>query len=723
MLYQGNNLYLKRLAPNFLHLILASPSGTNIYNTQTIDELEQVIGVIKAQNASGLLLSSEHKNFLAGADIDNFINQFKQPVAQLKKWLAKVCGLFEALEQLPYPTVCAVNGYALGGGCETLLATDFRIAEKSAVTALPEVKLGIMPGFAGTVRLPRLIGPDHAISLILTGRTLAAPEALSLGLFDAVVDTDNLHHAALDCLNKAANGELDWRQRRLQKRAPAQLAGNELEIALTHAQTTLLATTEQQHYPAPHAALACLQKSLTKPYQAALLLEHDYFCQLTQTPQAEALVYSFRHNQQVKKRYQVRVVKTTHPPRLLVCGSGVMGIGLAYHALSKGFMVSLLDCNARALSHARKQISTMFARAIDKNPASTKQALDALTRLNTLTSISRDTKFDLIIEAVTENEAVKIAVLTNLQDHLTEEGVLATSTSSLSLNKLANSLPNPTRLLGLHFFNPVEKMPLIEVIKSDNYKSGVLEQALKIAQQLNKNAIVVADCSGFLVNRILFVYLHAVHQLLLEGASITDLDTTLKDHFGWPLGPLQLLDVIGLDNALQVQNILSGAYPERLSIDGLNLYQELVNAKRHGQKNGQGFYQYQTDHRGKTIAHDDGFVEQIQKQHKLGCKKFTQQEIIQRCLIPFVFEAVRCLEEGVVESAAEIEAAATQGLGFPPFRGGPLCYLEQSGKTELLSIAQKYQQISAAYRAPKLLQAYAAQNISFLQESNECNLL
>ncbi|WP_017444567.1 3-hydroxyacyl-CoA dehydrogenase NAD-binding domain-containing protein [Gayadomonas joobiniege] len=716
MLYQGNNLYLKRLESNILQLVFASAKGVNVYDSATLAELASAIQIIKQKNATGLIISSDCPAFIAGADITEFLAKFKQPEPVLKQWLAQICNEFNQLEDLPFPTVSAINGFAYGGGCETLLTTDYRIADQQASIGLPEVKLGIMPGFGGSVRLPRLIGLDNALEMILTGRAIDAKKALQLTLVDAVVSTDKLLLAAIDCIHRAASGDLDWQQKRAAKLQAVPIAGNERQMCLVTHQAKLASLPSQNH-PAPHAALRCIEKSLDEKRAEALLNEHAYFSQLVQTPQATALVRVFLHDQAVKKKAKKAHNTGAVGDSILVCGAGIMGSGIAYQALTSGLNVTLFDSQISALKRAEEKIQIQLQKDFKMGRLKPARLTELLAKLAFRSDLNGLPQQDYVIEAIVEQKEAKQNLLKQIAPLVSKQGVLLSNTSSISIGELAQALPNPRQFCGLHFFNPVQKMPLVEIIKQDKATEKTLSKTHQLAKRLAKTPVEINDGAGFLVNRILFAYLNAVHQLFLEGASIEQVDLALSKQFGWPMGPCELLDIIGLDTAASVQSILTKAYPERMPETKINLFKLLSAQQRLGKKTAAGFYQYQADKHGVMQKRNDGYLQQLQNELNIKQQNFSSQQIIDRCLLPFIFEAVYCLQENLVSSVSEVEIAALYGLGFPAFRGGPICYLEQTGIATIINKANKLKPLSAAYQVPPKLTSMAVSQRSFFEEA------
>ncbi|EJQ6479941.1 enoyl-CoA hydratase/isomerase family protein [Shigella sonnei] len=489
MLYKGDTLYLDWLEDGIAELVFDAPGSVNKLDTATVASLGEAIGVLEQQSdLKGLLLRSNKAAFIVGADITEFLSLFLVPEEQLSQWLHFANSVFNRLEDLPVPTIAAVNGYALGGGCECVLATDYRLATPDLRIGLPETKLGIMPGFGGSVRMPRMLGADSALEIIAAGKDVGADQALKIGLVDGVVKAEKLVEGAKAVLRQAINGDLDWKAKR--------------------------------------------QPKLERP---------ENFC-------------------------------------------------------------------------------------------------------------------------------------------------------------------------GMHFFNPVHRMPLVEIIRGEKSSDETIAKVVAWASKMGKTPIVVNDCPGFFVNRVLFPYFAGFSQLLRDGADFRKIDKVMEKQFGWPMGPAYLLDVVGIDTAHHAQAVMAAGFPQRMQKDYRDAIDALFDANRFGQKNGLGFWRYKEDSKGKPKKEEDAAVEDLLAEVSQPKRDFSEEEIIARMMIPMVNEVVRCLEEGIIATPAEADMALVYGLGFPPFHGGAFRWLDTLGSAKYLDMAQQYQHLGPLYEVPEGLRNKARHN-------------
>ncbi len=716
MIYSGKNLKLIELDNELAELVLASDSSVNKFDQITLEEFKTALYKASAANLRGLLIRSEKPSFIVGADITEFLDKFKLPPKALSLWLKQATDIFDLLEDLPFPTVCAINGYALGGGCEAVLATDYRIADKTAKIGLPEVKLGIMPGFGGTVRLSRIIGADNAMKLITTGKEQTAQEALKIGLVDAVINTENteaLKLAALDCLQKSANGEFDWQTKRAPKLKALKLSATERAMSFNLAKA-MVAQQAGKHYPAPMMAVSTIETGAELNRDNAMQIENQNFIKLTQTPQASALVGIFLADQKIKSQAKQLTQSTDLPTKAGVLGAGIMGGGIAYQSAYKGTKVYLKDINQAALDLGIKTASELLSKQVSRGKLNQSGMLEVLAHIQPTLTDDALSDVDIVIEAVVENQAIKQTVLAQTESACESGCILASNTSTISINELAQTLKRPEQFCGMHFFNPVHKMPLVEVIRGEKTAQETIAKVVAFAQKMGKTPILVNDCPGFFVNRVLFPYLAAFNQLLCDGAQFETLDKIMQVEFGWPMGPAYLLDVIGLDTALHAQQVMAQGFPQRMPLPELNLLEKLNEANRLGQKNKQGFYHYFIDKKGKMGKQNDHFVSDLLSSHHIQPAEFSATEIIDRLMLPMLNETLRCLHEGIIGSAEEADMALIYGLGFPAFRGGAFRYMAQQGLSNILKKASQYEYLGPLYQMPEAAKKQAELNQPYL---------
>ncbi|MCU4676586.1 fatty acid oxidation complex subunit alpha FadB [Catenovulum sp. 2E275] len=716
MIYSGQNIKLNQLDNQLAELVLDSASSVNKFDQTTLAEFETALVQAQQANVKGLLIRSEKPAFIVGADITEFLGKFKLPIEELGKWLKHATDIFDLLEDLPFPTVSAINGYALGGGCEAILATDYRIADNTARIGLPEVKLGIMPGFGGTVRMSRLIGADNAMKVITTGQEQNAKQCLDLGIVDAVIDTQDkteLHQAALECLQKAASGEFNWQAKRAPKLTALKLSATERAMSFNLAKAMVFQQAGK-HYPAPMMAVNTIEAGAELSRSEAMLIENKNFIKLTQTPQARALVGVFLADQQIKSRAK-QLSKNVEPPAQAgILGAGIMGGGIAYQSAYKGIGVYLKDINQAALDLGITTAAQLLHKQVERGKLTPEAMLSTLTSIKPSLEDNVLKQTDIIVEAVVERADIKQQVLQQTEAVINDDCILASNTSTISITELAKSLKRPEQFCGMHFFNPVHRMPLVEVIRGQQTSEQTIAKVVAYASKMGKSAIVVNDCPGFFVNRVLFPYLAAFNQLLTDGADFIQVDKVMEKQFGWPMGPAYLLDVIGLDTALHAQKVMAQGFPQRMPLPELNLLEKLNQANRLGQKTKQGFYQYQKDKKGKLQKQTDEFVHQLLADHQIKPQSFSDEDIINRLMLPMLNETLRCYHEGIVENAEAADMALIYGLGFPPFRGGAFRYIENIGLDNLIKQAEQLADLGALYQLPDEVTQKAGQNFTYL---------
>lgn len=687
MIYQGNAITVARNGDDIAMLTFdLKGESINKLSSAVITELDEAVKAIQSESGlKGLVLASAKEAFIVGADITEFQDMFGKGAEFLESMLLQVHAIFNAIEDLPFPTVSAINGLALGGGCEVILTTDFRVMGEKAKIGLPETKLGILPGWGGCVRLPRMIGSDNAVEWIAGGTENRADAALKVGAVDAVVPNDQLEAAALDILARANAGELDHEARRAEKTGPLKLNAIEQMMAFETAKG-FVAGKAGPHYPAPIEAIKVIQKGAGEERARAQAIEAKAFAKLAMTDVAYNLVGLFMNDQVVKKKAgkyekQARPVKQT-----AVLGAGIMGGGIAYQSASKGTPILMKDIKEEAIELGLKESRKLFAKQVGRGKLSTEQMAEKLTHIRPTLSYGDFGHVDLVVEAVVENPKVKDAVLTEVENQVSEDTILASNTSTISITRLAQNLKRPENFCGMHFFNPVHRMPLVEVIRGEKTSDAAVAATVAYARAMGKTPIVVNDCPGFLVNRVLFPYFGGFSLLVEQGADFQRVDKVMEK-FGWPMGPAYLLDVVGMDTAVHANEVMAEGFPDRMARDGKTAIQVMYENERLGQKNDKGFYAYEEDRKGKPKKVSDDEAYALVKQVVVSEKEFSDEDIIARMMVPLCLETVRCLEDSIVETPAEADMALIYGIGFPPFRGGALRYIDAMGVAEFVKLA------------------------------------
>ncbi|WP_444996410.1 fatty acid oxidation complex subunit alpha FadB [Aliikangiella sp. IMCC44359] len=711
MNYDGQSLRCQMLDNGIAEVIFDNKNeSVNKFDNATLKEWKAVIDLLNATDGvRGAIATSPKPVFIVGADITEFLGMFANPREQMIQWCTEAGAIFSGFEALPFPTVAVINGFALGGGFEMALTCDFRVAAATARVGLPETQLGLIPGFGGTIRLPRLIGSDNAIEWIAMAKTHKPEDALKVGAIDAVTSPEALREVALQMAEDAATGKLDWKARREEKQAPLKLNKLESTMAFTTAKG-MVGAKALPHYPAPMEAIRVIETTAQMPAQEALKEEHEGFTTVCQTSQASAMVQIFLNDQLLKKKAKI-AAKTANKQveSAAVLGAGIMGGGIAYQSASKGIPVVMKDINTAALDLGMNEAIKILNKGVQLGKVTPEKMAKVVASITPTLEYSTVKQADLVVEAVVENPKVKDTVLQEVESVLSEDAILTSNTSTISIDLLAANLKRPEQFCGMHFFNPVHKMPLVEVIKGSKTSEDTIATTVAYATAMGKSAVVVKDCPGFYVNRVLFPYFRAFSQLLNDGADFRQIDKVMAG-FGWPMGPAYLLDVVGIDTAYHCVDVLASGYPDRMSALADDPVEKLFTDKKYGQKSGSGFYVYEKDKKGKPTKVVDESVFNL-----IGApnKKFDQQEIIDRMMLPFIFEVVRCLDEKIVDTAAECDMALIYGLGFPPFRGGALKYADELGINHMIQTAEKYAHLGAGYQVPEMLKTMVAENKTF----------
>jgi 3-hydroxyacyl-CoA dehydrogenase/enoyl-CoA hydratase/3-hydroxybutyryl-CoA epimerase len=652
-----------------------------------LKELDALLDVLaRRTDIKALLLVSRKPDiFIAGADVHE-IAQAKPD--QVREGVLGGQAVFDKLATLPYPTVAAIDGACVGGGCETVLAMDWRLASDSKKTqiGLPEVKLGILPAWGGTTRMPRMIGLANALDIILAGKTLDGKRAKKVGLVDEVVPQTILE----DVARRFAREKFGTRKRSNagpdgapERTRPATLQEKLLEgagkgVVFGKAKEAVLKETRGQ-YPAPLEALEAMKAGLAMRFHDALKLEADAAARLVDRPVMRNLVNLFFRMEEVKKETGVATgVKPRAVHRVGVLGAGIMGGGIAQLAADKGYPTRMKDIKAEPLAGGYAAAAKIWRDKVKKRRMTKAEFASKMALLSGGLDYTGFDTCDYTIEAVLEKLPVKQSVLKEWEAVSKDDAIFASNTSTLPITDIASVAKHPERVVGMHFFNPVHKMPLVEVIYGAKTAPEVTATVFDLAKKMGKTPVVVKDAPGFLVNRILAPYIGEAVRALLEGTPMEAIDKAMRD-FGMPVGPIELLDDVGIDVAAKGAETLSAAWPERMPIDPA--FHKLVSSGRLGRKSKKGFYRYDGEKRvgpDATLYADLGVAVPT-------APKLPPAEIEERLLYPMVNEAALCLAEDVVASPAKLDLAMIFGTGFPPFRGGLLAYADATGLQKIAS--------------------------------------
>ena len=626
-----------------------------------------------------VLISGKAEGFIAGADIEQFLTIRTAAEAEAVSRMGQ--DLLNRLERMRAPVVAAIHGGCLGGGLETALACRYRICTDHPKTslALPEVQLGLIPGMGGTQRLPRRVGLQAALDMILTGRAVRSKRALQMGLVDEMVHPAILREVATVRARQLAAGERMAVRRTTFGATRLLLEHNPVgrSVVFKKARESVLEKTHG-HYPAPLAALAAVQTGYARGVTDGLQEEARQFGAMAVTDVSRQLVFLFFASNALKKDAGVDAPAGA-PPRpihkLAVLGAGFMGAGIASIAAQHGTLVRLKDTDTARVGNGLASVSAVLGERLARRQMTRQQFDDGMSLVGGTTDYAGFGSADLVIEAVFEDLGLKQQVLEEVEPTIDETAIYASNTSTIPIASIASVARRPERVLGMHFFSPVHRMPLLEVVVTPLTAPEATVSAVAYGKTLGKTVIVVHDGPGFYTTRTLSAYMNEAGRLLDEGASVESIDRALVQ-FGFPVGPLTLLDEVGIDVGGKVGAVLSEAFGARMApSEGMR---RVVGGGRTGRKGGLGFYLY--DKGGKKGRVDESVYELIGGPRR----EVPDDEIIERCVLAMVNEAAHCLEEGILRSARDGDIGAVFGIGFPPFRGGPFRYIDSVGPDRIV---------------------------------------
>jgi 3-hydroxyacyl-CoA dehydrogenase / enoyl-CoA hydratase / 3-hydroxybutyryl-CoA epimerase len=691
--YQAETLWVNQLADGVACLIVDVPQrSVNVITRQVMTDLDSALERVAAEPSFRLLLlrSGKAGNFFAGADVREFAGiHSAEEAAALSEAGQK---LFAKLARLPIPTAAVIAGACLGGGLELALACDYRIVVDHPRTqlGLPEIELGLLPAWGGTQRLPRVVGLEKAFVMILGGRRLGARDAVAWGLADRMVKDAEAEPATLLASavkrQRASLPLRTWRQRFLESTA----FGRRM---LVRGAERVLRRRLPEDMPAPWEALRAMQTGVQQGMAAGLAYERQAIGRLATSAACRNLVRLFQQREEARKPRQSEQREDVPPIRRVgVVGAGTMGAGIAQLAALKGCEVVIREVNDMALAGGILRILALFRRAVERGLLKAEELDSRLAAIHGTTAWSGFGDLDLVIEAIVEDLDAKRTIFKELEEHAAPSTILATNTSSLQVRRLQEGLKHPERVAGLHFFNPVHKMPLVEVVSAPATAAEIGPRLADWVIALGKAPALVKDGPGFVVNRILIPYLNEAVLLVIEGMRPSLIDETMQ-RFGMPMGPLALLDQIGLDVAAHVAAGLGPLLNGRFEYNpGFALMQE------HGwlgQKSRQGFYRYRRRRRGINDA-AVALLRDLPHSHRLEAAPPAElmKAVRERMVLLMVNEAAACLGEGLAESADAVDLAMVLGSGWAPHRGGPLRYAEDRGIASvvdaLTELARRY---------------------------------
>ena len=674
--------------------------GANVLSRSVLDELAAQLDALAPRNdIAGLIIrSGKPGSFIAGADLREFAASFDIPAEQTVAMCSRGRMLFQRLSNTSFVTVAAIDGICVGGGAELAIWCDRRILSSNSKTqyGFPEVKLGLFPGWGGTARASRIVGLGNAVELVTSGESIDARAAMNMGLASDAVAADKLLESAIRMV-RAEQSSKDYLRDR--KRWSGPIETNDTELGFLGA--TASAYIQQQtkgHYPAPLAALEVMLGAAGLDIDAACAMEAEAMAQLFGTPVNRALVNVFFLSDRNKKD---RGVAADVQPRKInsvaVVGAGIMGAGIAAASLKRDLLVALADASAPAIEAGIKKVLEEVAYNKDTKKADPERAVKYAARLNSTCSDSELAASDLLIEAIVESAEAKKKLYARLEPQLSPQTIIGSNTSTIPIATLAQGLARPERFCGIHFFNPVRKMPLVEVIRGKRTSDETIATAVAYAKSIGKSPIVVNDGPGFLVNRLLLPYMNESLELILEGAEIKQIERVAKN-FGMPMGPITLYDVVGLDTCVMAGRVMVEAFPDRTVVNDILMV--LLKAGRLGQKTGAGFYAYA---KGSDRGQPDPKLNELIRPLMRGQRKFGDAEIEARMFLPMVLEATRLLTDKVVRDVRDVDLGLIYGIGFPPFKGGLLFWADTLGAAKIVELLKPLEPLGERARPTPLL--------------------
>lgn len=645
----------------------------NLFDREVLEELEGVVDGLAGREDVAVLVfvSGKESGFIAGADV-NMIAQVTDPL-EAEAGVRFGQRVFAAWEDLPFPTVAAIRGACMGGGTELALASTYRVAsdwDKTRI-GLPEIKLGILPAWGGCTRLPRLIGIEAALDIILAGRAVRPEKALKIGLVDALLPDaaflDLVRDFALERAGrerKSTGPDLSAKTLLLEKNPLGR------KVLFDQAEKRTRAKTGG-HYPAPLRALEVVRIGIDEGRQAGFNAEARAAAGLATSRTAKNLIHVFQLLEGSKKASPPGEDEARDVREVAVLGAGVMGGGIGQLAAAQGLPVRLKDIRSDALASGMEHAAKVFRKQVKRRRLTDEQMRRKMTLIRSSLDYTGFRRADAVIEAVVEKLPVKQEVFAEVAAQVRDDTVLATNTSALPIDAIAEKTPHPERVLGMHFFNPVDKMPLVEVVAGERSAPWAVATIFELARTLGKTPVVVKDSPGFLVNRLLTFSLGEALWLLDEGHKIEDVDRAMKE-WGMPMGPVALTDEVGVEIAVEVAHTLNDAFGDRLPLPPW--VDRPVEDGRLGTKTRKGFYRYKD---GERTDPDPAAYELLGVRPRI--EEPDPARLVDRMVLRMVDEAARCLEEGVVGSPEELDLSMILGTGFPPFRGGVCRYADQRG--------------------------------------------
>ncbi len=704
---------LSMIAPDIATLTIDAPDkNANILSQSVLDELQAHLDALQPRDdLAGLIIRSAKPGmFIAGADLREFAASLDIPPEQTVEMCTRGRSLFQRLSNCPFVTVAAIDGICVGGGTEMSLWCDRRILtdNRRCQIGLPEVKLGLFPGWGGTARLPRIIGLSGAVEMIAGGDSIDGAAAAAMGLADDLVRSEALDQAAVGMI-RAEQESKQYLEDRKTWSGPIDISETELAFLGATASGYIQQQTKG-HYPAPLAALEVMLGAAAEEIDVACEMEAEGMSGLFGTPVNAALLNVFFLTDRNKK--DPGIDRADVRPRSIgsvgVIGAGIMGSGIGAANVRRKVPITITDSNPDVLAGGVQSILKEVSYNKKTGGPDVERAIEFAPLVGASTSQSELACCDLVIEAIVENADVKSKLFAQLEPLLPAETILASNTSTIPIGTLAEGMKHPRRFCGIHFFNPVRKMPLVEVIRGPQTSDETIATAVAYAKQIGKSPIVVNDGPGFLVNRLLLPYMNEAVEMVLDGVPLGQIERAAKT-FGMPMGPFTLFDVVGLDTALYAGGVMHRAFPERTVASPLLAM--MVKKGRLGQKSGAGFFKYggKRPERGEP---DPLFDEVLEPMLREG-QKLSPDQITNRLFLPMLLEATRVLDEGIVRDPRDVDLGLIFGIGFPPFKGGLLHWADMLGAAAVARSLAPLADVGSRFEVTPMLAEMAAAGGTF----------
>lgn len=687
----------------------------NTFSRPVLDELNRVVEQLETRtDLRGLLLrSGKPGQFIAGADLNELAALIDATPEQGTEALLAGHRVFDRISDLPFPTVALIDGPCLGGGTELVLSLDERLAADTPKTkiGLPEVTIGLIPAWGGTQRMPRCVGLQAGLELVLTGEPVAPRKAAALGLVFDAVPVERLLDEGCRLIEILRRDDA-WKTLRDQRRQPLGLSEDQARFAFACAEGQLMAKAKGQPSSA-FVALKAIREGTSLPLAEGLRREREIALEVIGSAISANLIGVFFMNNALAQDRGVASgdVRARQVQRAGVLGSGLMGAGIASTHARNGIPCTMVDVNEECLAAGLTRARQVVESRIQIGRATPDDLVQMLSRLNTSTSTRMFAECDVVVEAITENETLKTQAYGELSGILREDAILASNTSTISITRMAQAYARPERFVGMHFFFPVDRMQLVEVIRGDRTSDETVVTIVELARRLRKVPIVCKDCPGFLVNRILFPYMHEALLLLLEGATMDQIDK-VATRFGFPMGPIALHDLVGLDTAYYAGQVMVAAFSDRAIQPAL--LGDMVKEGRKGKKSGAGFRKFTG--RKATPAPDPTLLP-ILERHRIDTRPVTDDEIQERLILAMLLEATRILEEEIVRAPMHVDMGLILGIGFPAWRGGLLRWCDQEGVGPILARLEKYAPLGKRFEPTDLLRFMAQTGRKFYPKS------